>query len=578
MSIKSLSVTGRISAASKKLTRRQKSWLVGCLIAFIVSVTALVWQTNALTLVELPAAGGELEEGVVGVPRFINPLLAISNADRDLTMLVYSGLLRYNQDGTLGPDLAERYTISEDGREYRFFLKPDLVWHDGEPVTAEDVIFTASRAKDPTIKSPRRAAWEGVEITKISDHEILFTLKQPYVSFLETAALGLLPAHAWKNVTPEAFPLSNLNIEPIGTGPYRVNGIKRDRDNLPIGYELVPFKRSALGQPKLEKLTINFYSNEDTLIAAYQKGRVESLSAVSPAVAESIVNDKTKLLAVPLPRVFAVFFNQNQAKIFAQAEVREALNLLVKREEIIKQVLAGYGQPAYGPWPTDPVGAGNTIYDLASVAATASSTAPEERAAALLTKHGWGKNPDTNLWEQTIKKETRTLAFTLITADTPELKKTAGILKNVWEQFGAKVEIKIFESGALNQNVIRPREYEALLFGEIIGRQPDLYSFWHSSQRLDPGLNIALYANATVDKMLEELKNANPLDDRQEKYERVAAEIVKDTPAIFLYAPNFLYLLPKKIKGISLGFINAPSERFLDIHDWYQTTEKVWPL
>ncbi|HEY4524556.1 MAG TPA: hypothetical protein VJL36_02250, partial [Candidatus Paceibacterota bacterium] len=188
-------------------------------------------------------------------------------------------------------------------------------------------------------------------------------------------------------------------------------------------------------------------------------------------------------------------------------------------------------------------------------------------AATKLESAGWQKNSETNLWEQKTKTETTVLAFTLSTSDLPELKTAAGQLKKIWEQFGARVEVKIFEAGALNQNVIRPREYEALLFGEVVNRPADLYSFWHSSQRLDPGLNVALYTNTKVDKLLE-----------KEAYVAAAVEIVRETPAVFLYSPDFLYLLPETIKGVALNLVNTPADRFLNINQWFINTEKIWPI
>ncbi|MBI2097371.1 MAG: hypothetical protein HYT46_00305 [Candidatus Vogelbacteria bacterium] len=562
---------GRVTAAIKKLSRREKLLLVACLTVFLTSVAGLIWQANATALIELPAAGGELKEGIIGAPRFINPLLASSNADRDLVALVYSGLVRPGPEGEFLPDLAERYIVSEDGKQYTFVLKPNLVWHDGEPVTSDDVIFTVNRAQDPNLKSPRRAAWEGVVVERRNEREIVFTLKQPYGSFLDNVTLGLLPAHLWDKVTAEAFPFNNLNVEPVGTGPYRVKSIKRDRDNLPLAYELAAFPSFALGRPKIESLFLNFYPNEETRLAALRQGEVTNVSAVSPELIEDLLagsKNKQRLYTASLPRLFAVFFNQNQAKIFAQSEVREALNLLVPRAEIINQVLAGYGAPADSPIPTvNPV-----------IKKELASTTPTEQAAARLLKYGWKKNADTGLWEQTVKKETEILSFTLSTADAPELKAAAELLRSAWGKFGARVEVKIFEAGALNQNVIRPREYEALLFGEIVGRDPDLYSFWHSSQRLDPGLNIALYTNAAVDKMLEDLKFLSPLTIKTDKLAAVAAEIVKGTPAIFLYTPDFLYLLPPEVNGVALDSINTPADRFLNIYQWYLATEKVWPV
>lgn len=566
MPTSSASFAVRVTAAIKKLTKRQKLWFAFLVVFFIFTIVGLIGETNVLALVELPAAGGELREGIIGTSGFINPLLAVTNPDRDLTALIYSGLVRYSKSGTLVPDLAERYEISTDGKEYRFFLKPNLVWHDGEPVTAEDVIFTFKSAKDPSLKSPRRAAWEGVEIARKNDQEIIFTLKQPYAPFLENLTLGLLPAHLWREIPAENFSLHKLNLTPIGTGPYKIKKIVRDNNNIPTAYELTAFKYFALGEPRLATLIINLYSNENELLNAYETGAIESLSAVSPATVKNSINTRTTLATAPLPRIFAVFFNQNQTKIFAQTEVREALNGVVNRQEIIDQVLGGYGRPAYGPLPLGPFTTGKTETETATT------------SAALLTKHGWVKNSETKIWEQKTKTGTTTLAFTLSTSDIAELKATAEILKNTWEKFGAKVEVKIFETGALNQNVIRPREYEALLFGEIVSHESDLYSFWHSRERLDPGLNIALYTNAKVDKMLEDLRGMQDSAKRQEISKQAAEEIVKDRSAVFLYSPDFLYLLPQTIKGAAFKLINTPDDRFSNIYQWFINTEKIWSI
>ena len=165
------------------------------------------------------------------------------------------------------------------------------------------------------------------------------------------------------------------------------------------------------------------------------------------------------------------------------------------------------------------------------------------------------------------------LSFSLSTSDVPELKAVALRIKTQWEAMGASVELKIFESGDLNQNVIRPRKYDAILFGEIIGRDSDLFAFWHSSQRNDPGLNIAMYMNSVADKLLEDMRRAIDKEKRTVAYEKFRAEIKKDVPAVFIYAPEFVYILPQKIKGVSIGTITVPAARFLNINEWYIDTD-----
>ncbi|MEK7120617.1 MAG: hypothetical protein AAB840_00825, partial [Patescibacteria group bacterium] len=160
----------------------------------------------------------------------------------------------------------------------------------------------------------------------------------------------------------------------------------------------------------------------------------------------------------------------------------------------------------------------------------------------------------------------------------PELKKVAEIMKEDFGAIGIKTNIKIFETGALNQTIIRPRKYDSLLFGEIIGKDLDLFAFWHSSQRNDPGLNVSQYASLKADKILEDSRNISDKDARLEKFAEFQNEIIKDVPAIFVYSPDFLYITPNKLKGFDMKSISIPSERFNTVYKWYIDTERVWTL
>ncbi|OHA93661.1 MAG: hypothetical protein A2W58_02350 [Candidatus Zambryskibacteria bacterium RIFCSPHIGHO2_02_38_10.5] len=143
---------------------------------------------------------------------------------------------------------------------------------------------------------------------------------------------------------------------------------------------------------------------------------------------------------------------------------------------------------------------------------------------------------------------------------------------------GADVEVKIFEIGDLNQNIIRPRKYDALLFGEIVGRDLDLYPFWHSSQRVDPGLNIALYTNIKANKLLENIRKETDETLQKKYFDAFKKEIKNDVPAVFTYSPYFIYLIPKKIHNVTLGTLTTPSERFSNIFEWYIETNHVWKI
>lgn len=546
------------------------------------SSIAILSHINRSYMVSIPQAGGSFTEGIIGTPRFINPVLAISDADKDLTALIYSGLLRIGKDTTLIPDLAEKYELSKDGLTYTFTLKENLVWSDGATLTADDVKFTIEKIQDPNVRSPKKSAWDGVSVAAPDTRTVTFTLKKPYAPFLENATVGILPKHLWEELTAEQFGFSSYNTNPVGSGPYKVQKISQNRSGIPEYYDLAPFEDFAGGVPFISRVSIRFYAGEEKLIVAYKAGEVDAISAVMPKNALDLKNAGARVESVPLPRTFGVFLNQNGQGLFTDLAVRQALDKSVDKDMIINSVLFGYGTKINGPLPPGVIG-----FENPKVATT---TALEEgRVVAvknILTKNGWVYNEGTKVMEKMTttgkgknsKKTSQTLSFSLSTSDAPELRHVAEILKQSWEKIGAKVELKVFESGDLNQNVIRPRKYDALLFGEIVGRDPDPYAFWHSSQRFDPGLNIALYANITSDKLLEKARGLSDEKGRAELYHAFETEVMRDTSAIFLYSPSFIYILPKNLGGAEFSGMTLPFERFSNIKDWYTDTENVWKI
>lgn len=551
----------------------EKVFLYIVVAIFVASGLVLLKEANDKFLTKVPAHGGYLKEGIIGSPRFVNPVLAVSDVDRDLTSLVYSGLMKATKDNELETDLAKNYEISKDGLEYSFTLKDDLKFQDGYPITADDIEFTIKTIQDGSIKSPKRPNFYDIKVEKIDEKTVKFTLKKPYSPFLENLTIGILPKHIWSNLDADQFPLSQYNVEPVGSGPYEVSKMQTLQKNMllvPTYYELTPFKNYALGRPFVDKLIINFYRDEKSLIDAYNKGEVESINSISPENMKNINKQSDAVEKVsPLPRVFAVFFNQNQSEVLSYKEVRQALDMTVDRERIVKEVLYGYGDPLFGPIPKG----------LIDETVTGSETPDFDTASSTLIKAGWKMNANTKIWEKSVSKsKTIQLSFAISTLNAPDLAKTAEIVKENWEKLGANVEIKQYEFGDLQQNIIRPRKFDALLYGEVVGRDMDFYAFWHSSQRNDPGINVAMYVNSKVDKLLEDARSIQDLNLRTEKYQSFESEISKDIPAVFLYSPEFIYILPSKVKDSEITGLTLPFERFLNISKWYIETDNVWNI
>ena len=558
-----------IGTAIRRFTLAEKAVFYFFVGVFIFCGVLLLWKVNSAFLESVPLRGGTLTEGDIGNPRFINPVLALSESDKNLTALVYSGLVRITPSGDIENDLADSVTISKDGLTYTVHIRPDATFQDGTPVTADDVLYTISKITDVSIKSPLYGDFAGIALNEIDNQTLSFTLKKPYAPFMDNLTVGILPKHLWSSVSDDEFSFSQLNVLPVGSGPYKVSTVTRDSGGIPNYYDLVPFSKTIGGAPYIGDMVFKFFTNENDLLDAYSSGNIQSLSGMSPDEAVTLKKEGANVISTPLPRVFGVFFNQSSNKALLEKDVRQALDLAAPKDDIVKNILDGYGTPLDGPLPPEFSG------KPAVVPSTADGLA---QAQALLAKNGWTKNPTTGTLEKKSKSGTLTLSFTLSTSNAPELKAVADALKVAWTNMGAEVDVQVFDSGDLNQNVIRPRHYDALLFGEVVGRDEDVYPFWHSSERNDPGLNIALYANSTVDKLLEDARSQSDQSKRDADYASFQKDVESDAPAVFLYAPSFLYVLPSSIQGVSLGNLSLPQDRFLGIRDWYMETNSVWQI
>lgn len=542
---------------------------------FLVSSFAILKAWNDRYLVEVPDKGGAIVEGVIGRPRFINPVLAKSDVDRDMTQLIFSGLMRATPEGSLRPDLAREYTVSDDGLTYTFTLRDNLFWHDGEPLTSADVVFTIEKVQDKTleIKSPKRASWEGVIVKAPNERTVEFSLKQPYAPFLENTTIGIIPKHIWGNVPNAEFDVSFHNVEPIGSGPYRIENVVYEKDQgLPIAYELRAFKHYALGEPYLSKLTMRFYGNNAELVSAYKKGTIQQIHTIDPRLAEELEHSGAIVSRTELPRVFAAFFNQSTNPALAAKEVRQALSAAIDRDRIVRDVLYGFGKSVSGPMP----------YEVSTSSLRALSSAPRDErlttAKAMLIDAGWKENAETGILEKTDpkKKTVIPLQFSLAVSDIDELKRAAELITEDWRAIGADVNVKVYESSTFTTEVLTPRAFDVLFFGQVIGRIPDLYPYWHSSQRAAPGLNIAQYTSRPVDKLLEDLRKTRDQEERMRILRNIEQEIATDAPAAFVYSSYFLYVRDPRVRGVRTGVITTESERFLDISDWHIESDHIW--
>lgn len=554
----------QIRLLPKVLSKYERYGILTFLIIIAGSIISIPFSAYSHFTNPSPDYGGSFSEGVIGQPRRINPLLAQANdPDRDLVSLIYSSLLKYNDEGKLVPDLAKSYEISSDGLNYTVYLKDNIMWHDGKKLTADDVVYTIETAQNSDYGSSQRVSWQGVTVQNVNATTIIFKLNNKYAQFLNNLTLGILPKHVWEKVQPINFSSSEYNLKPVGSGPYIFDKLQKDNLGQIQSYQLRVNKDYYDGRAYIDEILIKFYDSESSMIEAYNKNDVQELFMVSPQNLGKIkFKQRLNIKELKMPRYYGVFFNQSENTALADKNVRLAINHATDKDAIIDKVIGGKGTAIYSPLIENVLDVDQDIpkylHDL-------------DQAKKILSASGWTGTDDKGI----LKKREARLTVKITTSTLPEFAEVANILKEQWLKAGIEVTVETLNTPQLQQ-VIRDRNYEALLFGEILDLDPDPFTLWDSSQKQKLGLNLALYDNPTADGLLQDARQSlNPLD-RAQKYNDFQKIVINDVPAVFLYNPLYLYPQTSNIRGADTKVIAVPSDRFSSVEKWYINTKRIW--
>jgi peptide/nickel transport system substrate-binding protein len=535
----------------------------------IASIIFLAYALNDKYSILTPTSGGEIAEGIVGTPRFVNPALALTRADQDVTALVYRGLLKIGADGELQNDIAESVTAAEDGLTYNVILRRDVKFHDSTPLTAHDVAYTIQLIQDADLKSPLRGNWTDVLVEEVGEYELNIILKDAYAPFLENFTVGIMPAHIWGNLSISQMPFSQLNTEPVGSGPFEVTAARRDATGIITHYTLDAFRENDV-QPKLDTIELFFFQNESDLIEALAQKEIDATAYISNENIESATTKNLSIFEQSLPRTFGIFFNQNRSSVLRDEAARKALTTVINRDELIEKTLFGHGVPIQTPTTF-----GSLEIESQEGEEETDQLDSTEQAVQILEDGGWLKN-NLGLWEKQIDGGLVTLSITIKTSNSPLFSSLVESIAAQWQTIGVEVSVEQYEQTGLVQSVIRTRDFQALLFGLDMNRTQDLYPFWHSSQRDDPGLNIAEYTNLTVDRLLEAARTEQDSTVREEYLAEASQIIAQEMPAIFLFQPTLSYLVHSDITISPMRELGRPADRFTTIANWHTESESLW--
>jgi len=521
-----------------------------------------------------PAEGGAYTEALVGRIVRLNPLLDDANpVDRDIDRLLYRGLVSFDARGLPQPELAEGWSISADGTLYTITLRDDAVWHDGEPVISDDVIYTFSQFQDPDYPGAADLVemWQAVNIIRLDDRTVQFQLPEPFAPFLDYLAEGLLPDHLLRGAQVEDLIDHPFNLEPVGTGPFRFDRFLLDSGRIE-GVGLVAFDDFYGGRPFLDRVEFRTYPTGEAALAAYREGVVQGLAQIDEAgFAEVLADPGLRQYTAPIARAGAVFLNlaHPEKTFLAEKEVRQALLLAINRQWLIDEALDGQGIVAAGPIVPGSWAAADDLQPVPFDPAA---------AAALLETEGYvlptGATPGSA--EYVRSREDLVLRLTLVHADEPVATRIAEAIRDNWAAVGVRADLIAVEAGALVPEYLEPGSFEALLteIDYAPYPDPDPYPFWHDTQ-IEGGQNYTGFDDRNSSIWLERARTTTDIAKRAEYYRSFQHRFRDQLPALFLYYPVYNYAVDSDVQGVRIGPLVDPSGRLEGIAGWYLVARRA---
>jgi len=560
------------SAKGLSLFRKMKKlrWqiLVVVLTLIVVAVLLLTQQPTINPIIPEPASGGIYTEALVGFFGRLNPLLDLNNpVDREIDRLLFGSLIKFDSSGTPQPDLAESWGVSADGTIYNVTLRSNAAWQDGTPISSDDVLFTISllRSEYSAYPADVRSLWDQVEITRLDDKNIKFTLPEPFVPFLDYLTFGVLPQHLLETVSADQLPNTEFNLAPVGSGAYAFDHLIVESGQ--ITGVVLTVSENYYGQvPFVEQVVFRYYPSADAALTAYSQGEVLAISQI-PAnkVAATCSDPNLSCYSSRMPRLSMVIFNlgNNDTPFFQDKRIRRALMTGLNRQWIVDYLLQGQAVVADSPmlpltW---------AYYDGVERIGFDPDTAVNELKIA-----GYLLPP-----EGTVRaKDNVSLSFTMVYPDDTIHSQLAQTIQQNWAAIGVEVKLQAVTYESLFNEHLTPHTYQAALVDLDLSRSydPDPYPFWHQAE-ITGGQNYAQWDNRTASEYLEQARVVADPNIRARLYRNFQVIFARELPAIPLYYPIYTYGVDQSVQGVQAVPLFEPADRFNGISSWFLVTRRA---
>lgn len=557
--------TRHITRHLKKRAKRAaevKRFIIGWLMLVVLVGAATIFsflQLWSSSLVATPGDGGVYIEGIAGKLNNLNPLFSNGQVDDSAGKLIFNGLLKYDESGRLINDLAQQWEVDKSQQKYTVRLRDNVFWHDGEHLTSDDVIYTIEAIQDPQSRSNLRANWLDVEAKKIDSKTVLFTLATPFTPFVNTLTTPILPSHLLKDIDTSRLRTASFNNQPIGTGPFVLQTIRGDNDSNPR-IEFTSNKQYHHGEPRIDRFTLRLYESNDDLIKALRSREITAAPGITQSDVQDLQSDKTiRTGSMPINSGVFAFF-KTTAPILKDSQVRHALVNAVDRQAILEIFDSQY-TPLKTPLLPAQIGYTDKYAQKTDI----------NRSKKLLEQAGWRHSGN----EQLRYKQGKELKLSLVTVKNPEYKLLAERLQKQWSLVGVTVDISLLSPEELQRTALTANSYDILLYGISIGRDPDVYVYWHSSQAKTGGRNFSQWQSAVADTALEVGRARTQQVLREARYDTFQSEWQKAAPAVALYQMRSKYAYHQNAHGFVGSSANSIADRLTNVENWTVNTHLV---
>jgi peptide/nickel transport system substrate-binding protein len=541
------------------MTARDK-FIVVALLGLLVVVSVVAILDEGTDQPRDPGYGGTYVEGVTGVPQYLNPVIASTDVDEDVVRLAFSGLTRYDQRGAIVADLASAFRTESNGKVWTFDIRDDATWQDGQPVVADDVVYTVKLVQDRAYVGPYSDAFRGVVVDKVAEKTVRFTLPDVYGPFAGSTTIPLLPSHLLAGVGFADLPRHHFSQEPVGTGPFRVADIDARQIVLTRNdsfYRLRPGR----SRPYLDRVILRFYPDSNQALMALSRGEIDGVGGLTSVDAERARSLKgAALYSLPTDNFTALFLNLRPEKtVFRDRAVRQAIATAIDRGRVLQASTDGRGVVADEFVPQS---------SWAYVKDVARYTYSVADAKGMLEAADWKDHDGDGVRD----KAGQALAFTITTSDEAPRIAAASQIQTDLDAIGMRVAIRTMPFGELVDRAARQRSFDMLLVEISVSGDPDPYAFFHSTEVKDPGHNFSGFSTLSIDRNLEAARRTFDEAARRELYAPVFQTIANEVPVVFLYFSDYLYAQSKIVQGLRIAPLTDPRERFWNVEDWYVRT------